>query len=84
MLNLPLVDDRLAMRLVVTDKFTDGWITRYVEPNLPAPTNPGPTCGPGWPGCTRGDVTSVTPAESVPRVNTELLQGGLTDYWRHL
>jgi hypothetical protein len=76
MLNLPLVDDRLAMRLVVTDKFTDGWITRYVEPNLPAPTNPGPTCGPGWPGCTRGDVTSVTPAESVPRVNTELLQGG--------
>jgi iron complex outermembrane recepter protein len=80
MLNVPLVDDRVAMRVVITDKFTDGWITRYVEPNLPPPTNPNGPCGPGWPGCTRGDVTSVTPAETVPRVNTELLQGGRAEF----
>ena len=75
MLNAPLIDDRLAMRVVLTDKYTDGWINRIVENNFPPPTGPGP-CGPGWPGCTRGDVTAVTPTEIVPRVNWERLQGG--------
>src|ERR1700692_2725927 len=75
MLNIPLVDDVLAMRIVGTDKYRDGWITRYVEPNFPAPTNPGP-CGPGWPGCTRGDVTAVAPSQTTPRINWERLQGG--------
>jgi len=79
MLNLPMIDDVLAMRIVGTDKYTDGWITRFVEPNLPFPTNPGP-CGPGWPGCTRGNVTSVTPSESTPRVNWERLQGGRVEF----
>lgn len=75
MLNIPIIDDRLALRVVGTDKFRDGWITRYVEPNFPVPTNPGP-CGPGWPGCTRGDVTAVTPSQVTPRINWERLQGG--------
>lgn len=75
MLNVPLIDDVLAMRIVGTDKYRDGWITRYVEPNFPAPTNPGP-CGPGWPGCTRGDVAAVTPSQTTPRINWERLQGG--------
>jgi iron complex outermembrane recepter protein len=75
MLNIPLIDDVFAMRIVATDKFRDGWITRYVEPNFPAPTNPGP-CGPGWPGCTRGDVLAVTPSETTKRINWERLQGG--------
>jgi outer membrane receptor protein involved in Fe transport len=75
MLNVPLIDDVLAVRVVGTDKFRDGWITRYVEPDFPVPTNPGP-CGPGWPGCTRGDVTAVTPTQSTPRINWERLQGG--------
>jgi outer membrane receptor protein involved in Fe transport len=75
MLNVPLIDDALAMRIVATDKYRDGWITRYVEPNFPPPTNPGP-CGPGWPGCTRGDVTAVTPSQTTPRINWERLKGG--------
>jgi iron complex outermembrane recepter protein len=76
MLNVPLVRDTLALRVVVTDKFRDGWISRYVlGEDFPVPTNPGP-CGPGWPGCTRGDVLAVTPEEVVPRVNWEHLQGG--------
>lgn len=75
MLNVPLIDERLAMRIVLTDKFTDGWIRRIVENNFPPPINPGP-CGAGWPGCTRGDVAAVAPSAVVPRVNTERLQGG--------
>lgn len=76
MLNLPLIDDRLALRVIATDKYTDGWINRIVEPTFPVPTSPGPSCGPGWPGCTRGDVTAVAPTAVVPRVNWERLQGG--------
>jgi len=76
MLNVPLVSDALALRVVLTDKYTDGWINRVVlGPQFPVPTNPGP-CGPGWPGCTRGDVTAVTPEEVVPRINWSRLQGG--------
>lgn len=76
MLNIPLIDDRLAMRVVLTDKYTDGWIKRVVlGQNFPVPTNPGP-CGAGWPGCTRGDVTAVAPEAVVPRVNWARLQGG--------
>ena len=52
-----------------------GGSRRYVESNFPPPTNPGP-CGPGWPGCTRGDVTAAPASEIVPRVNWERLQGG--------
>jgi outer membrane receptor protein involved in Fe transport len=75
MLNVPIVNDAVALRIVATDKYRDGWITRYVEPDFPVPTNPGP-CGPGWPGCTRGDVTAVMPTQSTPRINWERLQGG--------
>jgi iron complex outermembrane recepter protein len=76
MLNAPLVHDTLALRVVVTDKFRDGWITRYVlGEDFPVPVNPGP-CGPGWPGCTRGNVLAVTPSAAVPRINWEHLQGG--------
>ncbi|HTW37624.1 MAG TPA: TonB-dependent receptor [Steroidobacteraceae bacterium] len=76
MLNAPLASDTLALRVVVTDKFRDGWITRYVlGEDFPVPVNPGP-CGPGWPGCTRGNVLGVTPIDTVPRINWEHLQGG--------
>jgi iron complex outermembrane receptor protein len=77
MLNVPLINDLLAMRVVLTDKYTDGWISRYVlGDNFPFPTNPGP-CGAGpLVGCTRGNVTAVTPEEIVPRINWERLQGG--------
>jgi iron complex outermembrane recepter protein len=77
MLNVPLVNDLLAMRVVLTDKYVDGWISRYVlGDNFPFPTNAGP-CGAGpLVGCTRGNVTAVTPEEIVPRINWERLQGG--------
>jgi iron complex outermembrane recepter protein len=80
MLNVPVVDDVFAMRIVATDKYRDGWITRFVEPDFPVPTNPGPSCGPGWPGCTRGDVTAVTPTQATPRINWERLQGGRVEF----
>jgi iron complex outermembrane recepter protein len=73
MLNIPLIDDRLAMRVVLSDKYTDGWITRYVlGDNFPFPTGP---C-PGWAACTRGNVAAATPTAIVPRINWERLQGG--------
>jgi iron complex outermembrane recepter protein len=76
MLNVPLVNDLLAMRVVLTDKYVDGWISRYVlGDNFPFPTNP---C-PGWAGCTRGDVAAAaaaSPTTIVPRINWERLQGG--------
>jgi iron complex outermembrane recepter protein len=77
MLNVPMIKGSLALRVVLTDKFRDGWISRYVlGEDFPVPTNPGP-CGPAWPaGCTRGNVLSVTPIDVVPRVNWDHLQGG--------
>ena len=76
MLNLPLVDDLAAMRVVFTEKVTDGFIDRVVLNPFPPPVNPGPLCGPGWPGCVRGDVTGVTPSQTVNHSNTENLTGG--------
>jgi outer membrane receptor protein involved in Fe transport len=75
MLNIPLIDDRVAMRIVATDKFRDGWITRFVEPNFPPPTNP-ELCAGGWPGCIRGNVNAAAVSQSTPRINWERLQGG--------
>ena len=80
MLNAPLIDDRLAMRVVLTDKYTDGWLNRIVESNFPPPTGPGP-CGPGWPGCTRGDVTAVTPTAVVPRINWSACKAAVWSCW---
>jgi iron complex outermembrane recepter protein len=75
MLNIPLIDDVMALRVVGTDKYTSGWADRTVVQPFPFPTNPGP-CGPGWPGCIRGDVTAVPPTQTIPDVNWEHLQGG--------
>jgi iron complex outermembrane recepter protein len=75
MLNIPLIDDRVAMRIVATDKYRDGWITRYVEPNFPTPTHP-ELCAGGWPGCIRGDVTAAAVSQATPRINWERLQSG--------
>ena len=66
----------VALRLVGTDKYVDGWIKRIVEHgDFPVPTGRGP-CGAGWAGCTRGNVAAATPTAVVPRVNWERLQGG--------
>jgi outer membrane receptor protein involved in Fe transport len=75
--NLPLVDDKVALRLVGTDKFRDGWITRTVEPNFPPPTNPNGFCaGIGWPGCTRGNVQGGSITSERRRSNWDRTEGG--------
>ena len=53
MLNLPLVDNKLALRIVGTDSYTSGWIDRIALSDFPLPTNG---------GLTRGDVLAATPS----------------------
>ncbi len=72
MVNLPLVNDQLAVRLVGTDKYTEGWIDRLVV--SPFPIGPGGTCGFG--SCTRGNVAAAPVTQSFPRSNWEHLSGG--------
>ncbi len=45
MLNIPLVQDKAALRIVATDKDTDGWIDRTVLNPFPLETNNGGTRG---------------------------------------
>ena len=53
MVNVPLVKDKLALRVVGTDSYTSGWIDRIVLDDFPLPTNN---------GTARGDVLSATPS----------------------
>jgi outer membrane receptor protein involved in Fe transport len=75
MVNLPVVQDLLAIRVVATDKYRDGWITRVVEPDFPAPTNPNGFCAGSGFACDRGNVLAGTIASQTPRINWEHLQG---------
>ena len=60
MLNIP-INDMVALRIVGTEKYVDGWIDRIVVNPFPTDTN------------TRGDVTAA-PVQSVAKdVNTEQL-----------
>lgn len=54
-LNIALVPETLAVRLVLSNSHDDGWISRIVENPFPLETNP--SC-PGFYGCTRGNVAS--------------------------
>jgi iron complex outermembrane receptor protein len=72
MVNIPLVDDRLALRIVGTDKYNDGWIDRIVEQPFPI----GPTGACGYQTCTRGNVLAGPVVASDPRSNWERLTGG--------
>jgi iron complex outermembrane recepter protein len=72
MLNLPLVQDRLALRLVATDDYTDGWIDRVVV--SPFPIGTGGSCGLG--SCVRGNVQNAPVVKTIPRSNWERLNGG--------
>ena len=71
MLNLPLLQPTLALRIVATDGYSDGWIDRKVL--NPFPIGPGGTCGYGT--CTRGDVTAAPVAASYPHNNYERIAG---------
>lgn len=74
MVNLPLIDGTLALRIVGTDEHTSGWIDRIVTSNFPLPTNPGPQC-PSFYGCTRGNVLASPASAIYHNVNDEDLKG---------
>lgn len=75
MVNMPIVTDRVALRLVGTSKYNDGWISRDVVTPFPLPVNAGP-CGAGWPGCDRGTIPGNGTTTVIPKVNWERLIGG--------
>jgi iron complex outermembrane receptor protein len=66
MVNIPIVNDQLALRIVGSEAYTSGWIDRIVANPFPLPTNG---------GATRGDVQAA-PIESRRRgSNAEHLYG---------
>jgi len=67
MLNIPLMQDVVALRLVGTDKYIDGWIDRKVVSPFPPEVN-GSTA--------RGDVAGAPVAADFQHSNTEHLQAG--------
>src|SRR3984957_579685 len=67
MVNIPLMQDVVALRLVGTDKYIDGWIDRKVVSPFPPEVN-GSTA--------RGDVAAAPVAEDFSHSNTEHLQAG--------
>ena len=74
-LNLPIVADVAALRVVLTEKYASGWIDRIVENPFPLETNIG--CAPtSFYGCARGNVLNGTVTAKYPDVNWEHLQGG--------
>jgi iron complex outermembrane recepter protein len=69
-INIPLIEDRAALRVVIGDKWVSGWIDRIVDNPFPYPTNIG--CTPtGNYGCARGDVLSAHVVADHPGVNWE-------------
>jgi len=73
MFNVPLIDDVLALRAVVTEKYTSGWIDRDVIADFPLPVGPCPSWGTG---CTRGNVLAAPVTQQNNNVNWENLTGG--------
>jgi iron complex outermembrane receptor protein len=68
--NFPLIEDRVALRLVVGDKWISGWIDRIVDNPFPFPTNIGCTPTANY-GCARGDVLAAHVAADYHGVNWE-------------
>src|SRR6202163_3148311 len=67
MLNIPLMQDVVALRLVGTDKYIDGWIDRKVLSPFPVEVNN---------STARGDVAGAPVAQDFRHSNTEKLQVG--------
>jgi iron complex outermembrane recepter protein len=74
MVNLPLIEGILALRIVGTDEYTSGWIDRIVGSNFPLPTNPGSQCA-SFSGCSRGNVLASPASAVYHNVNDEELKG---------
>ena len=71
MLNLPLIDNQMALRLVGTDSHTSGWIDRIVESDFPLPV-PNAASQTGY---VRGDVLGGTVSHDYTQSNAEHLAG---------
>jgi outer membrane receptor protein involved in Fe transport len=67
MLNVPLIKDELALRLVASQASTSGWIDRIVVGNFPAATSGGKV---------RGDVQAAPVLQDIKGSNSENMQGG--------
>jgi iron complex outermembrane receptor protein len=67
MVNIPLMQDVVALRLVGTDKYIDGWIDRKVLNPFPVEVNNSKA---------RGDVANAPVAADFRHSNTERLQSG--------
>ena len=67
MLNLPIVADKVALRVVATDKYVQGWIDRDVLNPFPLEVNN---------STQRGNVAAAPVAEKFSESNWEKLQGG--------
>ena len=74
MLNVPLMQDVLALRLVGTDKRVDGWTDRVVLNPFPIEVNN---------STARGDVTNAPAAAVISRSNREDLLGGRASLLAH-
>jgi outer membrane receptor protein involved in Fe transport len=72
-LNIPVIDDHVALRLVVGDKWNSGWIDRIVENPFPFPTNNGCTPTANY-GCARGNVRAAPVVADYKDVNWEHTQ----------
>jgi iron complex outermembrane receptor protein len=66
MVNIPIVNDKLALRIVGSEAYTSGWIDRIVANPFPLPTNG---------GATRGDVQAAPIESRRPGSNAEHLYG---------
>jgi outer membrane receptor protein involved in Fe transport len=64
--NIPLIDGKAALRVVVTDKRDDGWIDRIVVSPFPTEVNN---------SLSRGPVASGPVTKDVTDANWELLEG---------
>jgi outer membrane receptor protein involved in Fe transport len=74
MLNVPVINDKLALRVVGTEKYVSGWIDRIVVDPFPLPTNQG--CAPTpFLGCNPGNVGGAPRTATYKNVNWEHLQG---------
>ena len=62
MVNLPLIDDKLALRVAGTEGYTSGWIDRIV-------VNPFPVAGGNPVGTVRGDVQNAPIEKQYPGSN---------------
>jgi iron complex outermembrane recepter protein len=72
-LNIAVIPEILAARLIVSNSHDDGWINRIVVNPFPLETNP--SC-PGFYGCTRGKVAGANVIADYHNVNDVSRTGG--------